>query len=44
MCFCFRSSWWTPWLAGLGFLVRGKDSLLFLFLLFNLVVAEVGSP
>ena len=41
--FLFRSSLWTAWLVALGFLVRAKH-FFFLFLLFNLVVAEVGSP
>jgi hypothetical protein len=41
--FLFRSSLWTAWLVAMGFLVRAKH-ILFLFLLFNLVVAEVGSP
>jgi hypothetical protein len=27
--FCFRSSWWTPWLVGLGFFVRGKGTIFF---------------
>ena len=43
--FLFRSSLWTAWLVALGLLVRAKHILFFfLFLLFNLVVAEVGSP
>ena len=44
MCFLFRSFLWTAWLVALGFLVRAKEIYFFLFLIFNLVVTEVGSP